>query len=312
MFLLNGFIGLGRRPIAQSSAQNPESRVGSDKNQQLSLHDLKDKKAIVLVFFSFECPVSNSYCQPLVDMHKEYAKHGVAFIGLTVNDDDTAAHVAKQARAFNLTFPVFRDRGLAAARAWRRTSRPSALSWTGITCCATAAASTTAIRNDFKKHQQVTKHDLRQVIGELLSGRPVAEPATQAIGCPIVRDEPKVAKNGNVTYHKDVQPILQNHCQTCHRPGEVGPFSLLTYKQAVNWARTTSRPTRRTGPCRRGGRRRWRCMMSAASPTGRSPRWPLGPMAARPPATRKNAPPAREFTEGWRLGTPDLILSPTR
>ena len=39
-----------------------------------------------------------------------------------------------------------------------------------------------------------------------------------------------------VTFNKDVLPILQKNCQSCHRPGEVGPFSLMTYKQAVNWA----------------------------------------------------------------------------
>ena len=34
------------------------------------------------------------------------------------------------------------------------------------------------------------------------------------------------------TYSKDVAPILQQHCQTCHRPGEAGPVSLLTYEDA--------------------------------------------------------------------------------
>ena len=35
------------------------------------------------------------------------------------------------------------------------------------------------------------------------------------------------AATPSVTFHKDVQPILQNHCQECHRPGEVAPMSLL-------------------------------------------------------------------------------------
>ena len=34
------------------------------------------------------------------------------------------------------------------------------------------------------------------------------------------------------TYHRDVVRILQKHCQDCHRPGQVAPFSLLTYEQA--------------------------------------------------------------------------------
>ena len=39
------------------------------------------------------------------------------------------------------------------------------------------------------------------------------------------------------TFHKDVAPILQKHCQGCHRPGEVAPFSLLTYTDARPWAK---------------------------------------------------------------------------
>src|SRR5881628_3966569 len=38
------------------------------------------------------------------------------------------------------------------------------------------------------------------------------------------------------TFSKEVAPILQQHCQTCHRPGEAAPFSLLTYKEARPWA----------------------------------------------------------------------------
>jgi mono/diheme cytochrome c family protein len=38
------------------------------------------------------------------------------------------------------------------------------------------------------------------------------------------------------TYTKDVAPILQKHCQSCHRPGEAAPFSMLTYEQTRPWA----------------------------------------------------------------------------
>src|SRR5579862_1938263 len=40
-----------------------------------------------------------------------------------------------------------------------------------------------------------------------------------------------------VTFNKDVSPILQKRCQSCHRPGEVGPMALLDYKQARPWAK---------------------------------------------------------------------------
>lgn len=40
-----------------------------------------------------------------------------------------------------------------------------------------------------------------------------------------------------VTFNKDVLPVLQKNCQTCHRPGEVAPMSLLTYQDARPYAK---------------------------------------------------------------------------
>src|SRR2546427_7985362 len=40
-----------------------------------------------------------------------------------------------------------------------------------------------------------------------------------------------------VTFNRQVVRIFQQHCQTCHRPGNIAPFSLLTYADARPWAR---------------------------------------------------------------------------
>jgi hypothetical protein len=56
----------------------------------------------------------------------------------------------------------------------------------------------------------------------------------------------------NATFNKDVLPILQGHCQSCHRPGEVAPMSLLSYESARPWAKA----------------------IKAALLTGKMPPWP--------------------------------------
>src|SRR5437899_75242 len=43
---------------------------------------------------------------------------------------------------------------------------------------------------------------------------------------------------GVVSFTKDVAPILQGHCQRCHRPESSAPMSLLTYQDARPWARS--------------------------------------------------------------------------
>src|SRR5512141_1831900 len=45
------------------------------------------------------------------------------------------------------------------------------------------------------------------------------------------------ADTASITFHKDVEPILQRNCQTCHRPGQVAPMSFLTYQNVRPWAK---------------------------------------------------------------------------
>jgi hypothetical protein len=45
------------------------------------------------------------------------------------------------------------------------------------------------------------------------------------------------ADSSSVTFSKDVLPILQKNCQSCHRPGQVAPMSLISYKDTRPWAK---------------------------------------------------------------------------
>src|SRR6185295_298800 len=113
----------------------------------------------------------------------------------------------------------------------------------------------------------------------------------------------------DVTFNNDVQPILEKHCQMCHRPGEVAPMSLLTFADARPWARA----------------------IKAAVLLQKMPPWPVEPQydhsfsnAARlTPAERDilaawadggaaegdatDKPDPVTFVDGWNL-TPDLIV----
>ena len=44
------------------------------------------------------------------------------------------------------------------------------------------------------------------------------------------------AESGDITFHKDIEPILQANCQKCHRPGGAGPMPMMTYEQAAPFA----------------------------------------------------------------------------
>src|SRR5882724_12233073 len=51
------------------------------------------------------------------------------------------------------------------------------------------------------------------------------------------------------TFYKDVLPLLEKHCQTCHRPGEAAPMSFLDYQSTRPWAKAIKQAVlRRTMP----------------------------------------------------------------
>ena len=111
------------------------------------------------------------------------------------------------------------------------------------------------------------------------------------------------------TYNKDVAPILWKNCAGCHRPGEVGPFSLLTYKDAAKRASDLAEITseRRMPPWKAepgfGEFHDERRLSDADIQT--IAHWAE---SGSPEGDSKDLQPVPRFPEGWQLGTPDLVL----
>jgi hypothetical protein len=111
------------------------------------------------------------------------------------------------------------------------------------------------------------------------------------------------------TFSKDVAPILQEHCQGCHRPGEIGPMALLSYTQARPWAKSIKEAvaSRRMPPWHAdshfGKFSNDRSLTQAEIDTLVG--WADGGALE---GNAKDAPPARAFAEGWQITKPDLIL----
>jgi peroxiredoxin len=279
------------------------------QGQTHTFDDFKDKKAAVYVFLSFDCPVSRSYAQPLSNLTKEYADKGVALFGICVCDEKPD-ELAKSVSDYKITFPVLMDpKGITVER-FKAETTPEAfvIDDKGVLQYRGKIDNMYAAR--LKKNEKTTEHDLKRVLDEIVAGKEISRPNTQAIGCSIQVATIGKPSTGAVTYYRDVLPILQNNCQNCHRPGEVGPFSLMTYKQAVNWSSDIKEftETRKMPP--------WKPTDSVPLHNERKlsdkdiatlAAWADG---GTPEGNSKEAPPPRKFTDGWQLGKPDLILTP--
>jgi hypothetical protein len=112
-----------------------------------------------------------------------------------------------------------------------------------------------------------------------------------------------------VTFHKDVEPILQQRCQTCHRPGDIGPMALLTYDQVRPWAKaiksavlTRVMPPWHADP-HYGSFANDRSLTEAEIQT-------IGNWAdaGAPEGDPKQAPTPMKFAAEWRIGKPDVVF----
>jgi hypothetical protein len=83
-----------------------------------------------------------------------------------------------------------------------------------------------------------TKHYLADAIDAVLAGKPVAVSRRPGVGCKITFDRPARPADAaaDLTFHRDVAPIVQRRCESCHRPGEVAPMALETYDDVLAYA----------------------------------------------------------------------------
>jgi hypothetical protein len=111
------------------------------------------------------------------------------------------------------------------------------------------------------------------------------------------------------SFYKNILPILQQKCQSCHRPGEIAPFPLMTYKQTKSWvgAIRADVVNRKMPPwfadsC---------CGHFANDPSLTAQQlqtiedWV---QAGAPEGDPRDAPPAQNWTQGWNISAPDQVM----
>jgi hypothetical protein len=111
------------------------------------------------------------------------------------------------------------------------------------------------------------------------------------------------------TFYRDVLPILQNHCQVCHRPGEIGPMPLMIYAQTKPFARAIATDvTQKKMPP-------WFADPGVGH-FSNDPSLTAQEIATliswadsnSPVGDPRDAPPVRRWTPGWFIPPPDTVI----
>jgi hypothetical protein len=112
------------------------------------------------------------------------------------------------------------------------------------------------------------------------------------------------------TFSKDVAPILNKNCASCHRPSEIAPMSLLTYEQTRPWAKSIREMVSRGQmPPWHAEQPRGTFLNDRRLTDNEKSTLIAWADAGAPEGNPKDLPVTPKFTEGWEIGQPDVVLS---
>jgi len=289
-------------PGSQDGAPAPDFTLRDVDGRTHSLAALKGRKAVVLVFTGIECPRGVAAEPRLSEMARAYAERGAAFLAINSNRNESVAEIAEHVRKGGFGLPVIKDADGAVAGLYRAEVQPLA-----IVLDAELRIRYRGLIDDHKLEEFVRRHYLREAVEAVLAGKDPESRETEPEGCTVKRRP--AAASGDVTYARHVAPILNKHCVPCHRPGQVGPFSLEGYEQASAWSHEIMTYSKRRAmpPWKPASNRDfyWNERRLSDDEIAALRNWHE---AGAPPGDEKDLPPPPKIDPGWMLGTPDLVL----
>ncbi len=281
----------------------------TDLNGDIQAISQNDRQFVrVFVFVSTSCPVANSYTTELNRLAADLPQD-VKLFGIVSDPFVTRGEARKHFDEYRPAFPVLFDGSGLLADVLEPTHVPEAFVIDRDGHMVYRGAIDNAYESIGRRRANVEHHFLRDAIHSAVAGKSVIHARTTPVGCHFAKRKAE-ADDHQVTYNRDVAPLIQTRCQNCHRLGQVAPFALTSYKEAVAHAEMIVEVTHR------------RIM----------PPWIPGPDVSRkfvgkrwlshrelnllktwiangcPEGDAADLPPSPEFSDGWQLGEPDLIV----
>lgn len=307
---------------AEDASGKQAAAAGNERIADFELRDYRGKswsldkdaaqsKFIVVAFLGTDCPLVKLYGGRLDELATQYRDRGVAFVGINSNRQDPPTKIAALAQQIGIHFPMLKDPDNAVADLFgaERTPEMFVLDQHRVVRYRGRIDDQYGFSTGVGYAKKaITRRDLVEAIEDLLAGREVAVPRTDAPGCLIGR-VPKVTPHGDVTYSNQIARILNQRCVQCHREGQIGPMPLTSYDEVLGWGE----------------------MMREVVNANRMPPWHANPEHGSfsndasltqpekdlisawvengsPEGDPADMPPPAEFAEGWGIPTPDLVL----
>ncbi|HZW29826.1 MAG TPA: redoxin domain-containing protein [Isosphaeraceae bacterium] len=297
-------VGEGAGPVKELGLKDLQGRTHTAA-------DWAGRPAVVLFVLAPDCPGSRQAAPEMARLARDFAPRGIVFFGVCPAPRETAEAVAARASEWALPFPILLDPAQQVIRqaGVRVTPEAVVLLPDGQVLYRGRVDDRSASEGPRRPAPRPRRSDLEAALVAILAEEMPVVTQTRAFGTPLPAST-RGDLDETITFNKHVAPILYRNCARCHRPGEVGPFPLLTYRDALKRAD----------------------FIREVTAAGQMPPWKAHPGAGvfldapRLSAWEKDIlarwaetgceqgdpadlPPPPRFADGWALGQPDLVLT---
>jgi peroxiredoxin len=229
----------GEKAVAAESASAQPIRADNfmlaDANLEgHELYRLSDKSAIVLITQMNGCPISRSQAPAYKELQQQFAGKNVEFLMLNSSLQDKREAILQEAKDAGYDMPILMDSNQLVGESLgvQRTAEVFVIdpkTWQVV------YHGPVDDRSDYGGGQKKVEHRFAaDALTSLLDGKPVQQASVASKGCLI--DFPARAKVAQISYAKDVAPILDKNCVSCHQKGSIGPFAMDNYETVKGFA----------------------------------------------------------------------------
>jgi peroxiredoxin len=310
------FPAMGWMVSAMLSAGAADGQLTDLYGQQKTLKELAGPKGTVVAFIGVECPLAKLYTPKLVRLAEKYQERGISFVAIDPNAQDSLAKLKAYAASQAVSFPLLMDKSQEVSKSFGIERVPAVV----LLNAEQKVVYQGRIDDQYgfrpgldgrRLSYQLPKprrEDLAVAMDELLADQSVSVSQTEATGCLIGKARTPDASS-TVTYSDQIVRLLNERCVSCHRTGQIGPFTLGSYEEASGWAEMIHEVVteRRMPP--------WHAD-SAHGTFSNDARLSEAEIqlvkdwvaAGAPEGDRSKVPPPPSFPEGWLMPTPDQVI----
>ena len=193
---------------------------------------IENKKSypVTLVFLEVGCVISQRMIPDLNTIYETAQKNDVKFYGVISNHKATWQEAQQFKKEYGIQFPLLFDSNGDLAKRVKPTVVPESFVFDNKDQLKYHGRINDLFVDLGKINNNPRHNDLLDAVKAVATGQTISNPHQPAKGC-IFQAWPK--ENNEITYNKEIEPIVRANCNGCHRPNDIAPFSLLNYNDVA-------------------------------------------------------------------------------